>query len=87
MPAIPNILIDSDGVMHTLYTEEIDLYGLGEIGNVHRASHLIFDPAAQVWTVRDARTGETVHRERSRANAIAWEIQHFGPGGEHYETA
>lgn len=81
---IPSILIDSEGVMHTLYTEEVDLYELGAVGNVHRASHVAFDERAQEWTVRDARTGETVHRNRSRVAAIDWEIQHFSPGGKHY---
>jgi len=84
MPAIPNILIDSDGTMHTIYTEELDLYELGQLGNVRRASWLVFDEPAQEWTVRSADTGETVHRTRSRADAINWEIRHFSPGGKHY---
>ena len=84
MTSIPSILIDSDGSLHTLYTEELDLFELGEIANVHRASRIEFDQAAQVWRVIDASTDEEVYRDRSRLAAIEWEIAHFSPGGIHY---
>ena len=79
---IPTILVDEDGDIQTLYTEEVDLRALGRIENVHRASHVIFDEARQEWTVVCAVTDRVVHRNPSREAAIAWEIEHFQPGGE-----
>ena len=84
MAAIPSILIDADGSLHTLYNEEIDLQELGRVENVHRASHIRHDPDAQEFRVIDAYTDEEVFRHPSRKTCVDWEIRHFGPGGMHY---
>jgi len=78
---IPAILIDEGGDVHTLYNEVVDLREIGRIENVHRASHIRFDEVGQDWTVVCAITGQVVHRDPSRQAAIAWEIEHFQPGG------
>lgn len=82
MKPIPAIMVDEDGDVHTLYTEEVDLRAIGRIENVHRASHVIFDEASQEWTVKCAITGRVVHNDPSREAAIAWEIEHFQPRGD-----
>lgn len=79
---IPTLLVDEEGDVHTLYTEDVDLRALGRIENVHRASQVIFDEDNQAWIVRCAVTGRTVHSNPSREAAIAWEIAHFQPGGD-----
>ena len=81
---IPALEIDTEGNVHTLYTEEIDLFALGTLTNVRRASHVRFDEARQEWTVVDAETGEIVYRNKRRTVAIAWEVAHFQPGGDRY---
>jgi len=82
MSAIPVLEFDENGDIVTLYTDEIDLYELGVIGGVRRASHVEFDQARQEWMVRTP-DGEVVHRDRNRERAIEWEIWNFGPGGPH----
>ena len=83
MTAIPVLEFDENGDVATLYTDEIDLYELGLLGQVRRASQVEFDEASQEWMVRTP-DGEIVHRDRNRDQAIAWEIRNFGPGGRHY---
>lgn len=82
MKPIPAILIDEDGDLHTLYNEAVDLREIGRIENVHRASHVRFDEDSQEWLVVCAATRRVVHHNPSREAAIAWEIEHFQPGGE-----
>ncbi|KKL60890.1 hypothetical protein LCGC14_2200800 [marine sediment metagenome] len=82
---IPTIEIDNDGNIHTIYSDEIDLYELGEVHNVRRASHVKFDEANQEWMVIQASTGNIIHRNKSRAQAIAWEIKELGVGGQYYK--
>ena len=86
MTAIPVVEFDENGDVATLYTDEIDLYELGLIGDVRRASHVEFDEVKQEWMVLKA-DGEVVHRDKNRDQAIAWEIRNFGPGGKHYYPA
>ncbi|MCP4590497.1 MAG: hypothetical protein GY842_07125 [bacterium] len=82
MSAIPVVEFDENGDVVTLYTDEIDLYELGVIGDVRRASQVEFDGAQQEWMVLTP-DGEVVHRDRNRVRAIGWEIRNFGPGGPH----
>jgi len=82
MNAIPVVEFDENGDVVTLYTDEIDLYELGVIGEVRRASHVEFDEARQEWMVLTP-DGDVVHRDRNRERAIEWEIRNFGPGGKH----
>ena len=83
---IPVLEIDNHGNVRTLYTDEIDLYAIGEVTNVRRASNLEFNEENQEWEVISAATGAVVHRNKNRTKAIEWEIEHFGPGGDHYES-
>ena len=86
MSAIPVVEFDENGDIVTLYTDEIDLYELGVIGEVRRASHVEFDEARQEWMVLTP-DGDVVHRDRNRERAIEWEIRNFGPGGPYHPTA
>ena len=82
---IPVLEIDEQGNIRTLYTDEIDLYCLGKVENVRRASHLDFNESLQQWEVVQASTGKIVHKGSNRTKAIEWEIQNFSPGGKYYE--
>ncbi len=75
--------IDENGDLRSRYTDEIDLYSLGTVTNVRRASHIKFDEQGQEFMVIDAVTDQVVHRNKRRCDAIAWEQEHFGPGGSH----
>jgi hypothetical protein len=81
MKSIPALLIDEEGDVHTLYNEMVELRELGLIHHVRRASHITFDPDRQEWMVTCAVTGQRVHTDPSREAAVAWEIEHFQPGG------
>jgi len=83
---IPVLEIDEHGNISTLYTDEIDLYAIGQVHNVRRASHLEFNEANQEWEVMNAVTGKIVHRDKNRTRAINWEIKNFSPGGRYYEN-
>jgi hypothetical protein len=78
---IPTIEIGTDGNIRTLYTDEIELYDLGIVCNVRRASTVEFNEDRQEWEVRKADNGRVVHRNKNREAAIAWEIKAFSPGG------
>jgi len=82
MSAVPVVEFDENGDIVTLYTDEIDLYELGVIGEVRRASNVEFDGARQEWMVITP-DGDVVHKDRNRERAIEWEVRNFGPGGPH----
>lgn len=76
-----------DGDVRTLYTDDINLYDLGKLQNVRRASEITFDEYRQEWVVVAAVTLEQVARFKSRNEAIDWEIENFSPGGKHDENS
>ena len=77
---------DVDGNISTLYTDDINLYQLGVLQNVRRASEIIFDECRQEWVVVTAMTRAPVARFTNRTEAIDWEIENFSPGGRYYEA-
>jgi hypothetical protein len=81
---LPTIEIDADGNCRTLYADDLELTSIGRIENVRRASWIEWQEQEQTFDVIDARTGEHVYRNPNRAACIAWEIEHFSPGGKHY---
>ena len=84
---IPILEIDAVGDIRTLYTDEVNLYELGLVGNVRRASRVEFDEENQLWEVICAKTGVVVYKNKNRQSAIEKEIILFGPGGQHYDNA
>lgn len=83
---IPVIEIDSQGNIKTLYTDEVDLYELGLVHSVRRASNVEFNQADQMWEVINISSNEIVYRHKSREQAIDWEITNFSPGGMYYDS-
>jgi hypothetical protein len=83
---IPTLEIDTNGNIRTLWSDEIDLYELGRVENVQRASNVIFNEARQVWQVK-LLDGTIIHENRSREAAIRREIELLSPGGKYYEFA
>ena len=74
--------IDPSGNIHCLYTEEIDLFSIGKVTNVRKASNVEFNEPKQMWEVSSL-DGEVLHTNRDRGAAIEWEIEAFSPGGVH----
>ncbi len=88
--------ITPDGRIRGLWSDEVQLCELGVV-RVRRASHVEFDDRQQCWCVRDASPRIwlsrwlnrllrrpvhcTVHQATKRASALAWEHEHFQPGG------
>ena len=81
---IPIIEINNLGNIETLYTDEIDLYKLGQVKNIRRASFIEFDEEEQYWMVLRADTSEVVYTNKNREESIKWEIENFQPGGRFY---
>lgn len=80
MSMIPAFEIDADGNIHTLYTDEIDLFAIGKVSNVRKASNVEFNEEKQVWEVLSLE-GEVLYEHKNRDKAIEWEISQFQPGG------
>ncbi len=80
---IPNLELDEQNNVQTLYTDEVDLYELGLVEDVKRASNILFDQEGQVWEVK-LLDGTVIHRNKNREAAIEREIELMSPGGEYY---
>ena len=81
----PNIIleIDTQGNVHGLYTDEIDLFSVGRITNVRKASNVEFNEKTQMWEVTSI-DGKILHTNQNREKAIEWEIENFSPNGQYY---
>jgi len=77
--------IDNEGNLHGLYTDQIDLFSLGRITNVRKASNVEFNQTEQVWEVLSL-GGEVLHKDTNRDKAIEWEIVNFSPYGKYYDN-
>jgi hypothetical protein len=75
--------IDTNGDIHCLYTDDIDLFSVGQITNVRKASNVEFNEKDQVWEVLSL-GGKVMHTNPNREKAIEWEIKALSPGGEYY---
>ena len=94
--------ITPDGCIRSLWTDDVHLAELGTM-HVRRASHVEFDDRQQCWCVREAvpashlrrllqrllgqPTGRVLHRASSRSKALAWEHEHFQPGGPEWRPS
>ncbi len=76
--------IDNEGNVHGLYTDDIDLFAIGRVTNIRKASNIDFNDEKQTWEVLSL-DGEVLHTNPNREKAIDWEIEAFSPGGTHYE--
>jgi len=88
--------ITADGVVQGLWDDGINWTALGHL-TIQRASHVEFCDRRQRWYVRAGRPqrwwrrilqrilrrpcGEILHWTTTRAAALAWEIEHYAPGG------
>jgi hypothetical protein len=75
--------VNDDGNLHGLYTDAVDLFAVGPITNVTKASNVEFNEAAQKWEVMSL-DGEVLYTNSNREKAIEWEIDAFSPGGKYY---
>lgn len=75
--------IDEVGDIHGLYTDKVDLFSIGRIENVRKASNVEFNESKQMWEVLSL-SGKVLHENTSREKAIEWEIEAMSPGGQYY---
>ena len=75
--------ITPEGDLHGLYTDEINLFSVGRVTDVKKASNVEFNQDEQVWEVLSLE-GEVLHKTSNRNSAIDWEIEAFSPGGKYY---
>ncbi|KKN99007.1 hypothetical protein LCGC14_0142520 [marine sediment metagenome] len=75
--------IDNQGDVHCLWTDQIDLFAIGKVTNVHKASNVEFHEGEQVWQVLSL-DGKILHQNKNREKAIEFEIKEFSPGGLFY---
>ncbi len=76
--------VDPDGNIKCLYTDEIDLFAIGRVTNVEKASNIEYHEPSQSWQVISL-SGEVLHTNSNREAAIEWEIVAFSPGGQFYK--
>ncbi len=76
--------ITPEGDIKCLYTDRIDLFSIGRVTDVRKASHVEFDESSQSWHVLSL-DGNILHTNPNREAAIEWEILSFSPGGEYYD--
>lgn len=76
--------ICENGNIHCLYTDKIDLFAIGRVVDVRKASNVEFNEVEQVWEVL-CLEGEVLYKNTNREKAIDWEIVNFSPGGKYYE--
>lgn len=77
--------INREGDVYGLYTDKINLFSLGRVENVRKASNVEFDQNEQVWKVLSL-GGKVLHTNKNREEAIEWEIEAFSLGGKYYEN-
>jgi hypothetical protein len=82
---IPVIEIDQVGNISTLYNDEINLYEIGTVTHVRRASFIEFNEIKQGWEIIHAKTKKIIGYDKNRERAIKKEIEMFQPGGKYYE--
>ena len=71
------VFVIKDGVVTSLYTEEIDLRALGTL-HVERASNVEWDDNAQGWVVTLANGSKPLYEVfRTRDEAIAAEVEYL----------
>ena len=75
--------IDSNGDISCLWTDDINLFSIGLVTNIRKASNVDFNEKEQIWEVLSL-DGKVLHTNPNREKAIEWEIVAFSPGGKHY---
>jgi len=75
--------IDPDGDVHCLYTDDIDLFSVGRVTDIRKASNVEFNESEQTWEVLSL-DGEVLYTNTNREKAVECEIEMFSPNGEHY---
>lgn len=75
--------VTEEGNLHGLHTDTIDLFAVGRVTNVRKASNIEFNENIQKWEVCSL-DGKVLHTNRNRDAAIDWEIINFSPNGPYY---
>lgn len=76
--------IDEMGNIHCLHTDKIDLFAIGKIVDVRKASNIEFCELKQCWQVTSL-DGKILYEHQNRQAAIDWEIENFSPNGKYYD--
>jgi hypothetical protein len=76
--------IDEVGDVHGLYTDKVNLFSIGRIENVKKASNVEFNEQSQTWMVLSL-DSKVLYQNQNREVAIQKEIELFSPGGKFYD--
>ena len=71
--------INENGDIDCLYTDYINLFAIGTVVNVRKASNVEFNEKTQEWEVITLE-GDVIHKNKNREKAIEFEIEVFSPG-------
>jgi len=74
--------INDKGDLYCLYSDKIDLYKIGKLFNIKRASNIVFNEQKQVWEIINVTNNKIVGFDKNREVAIKKEIKLFQPGGK-----
>lgn len=77
--------IDQTGDVHCLWTDDINLFDIGRVTNIRKASNVEFNESEQTWEVLSLK-GDVLHQNKNREAAIEWEIENFSVGGMYYDS-
>ncbi len=77
--------IDTEGNIHGLYTDDIDLFSVGRVTNIRKASNINFNESKQCWQVISL-DGKVLYENQNRESTIEWEIVNFSPNGSYYNV-
>lgn len=77
--------IDQTGDVHCLWTDDINLFDIGRVTNIRKASNVEFNEHKQCWQVVSL-DGKVLYENTNREAAIDWEIEAMSPGGMYYDS-
>lgn len=76
--------IDENGNLRGLYTDKVNLFEIGRVVGVRKASNVEYNEFLQSWEVVSL-DGKVLYTNPNREAAIEWEIEAMSPGGKYYE--
>ncbi len=76
--------IDEVGDVHGLYTDCVDLFSVGRVTNIRKASNVEFNELLQCWEILSL-DGKVLYQNQNREVAIQKEIELFSPGSKYYD--
>ena len=70
-------VVSKNAEVSMIYSDKIDLSGIGEIESVERWSTIEFNVGTMQWEVKRVGSDDVLFSNRSRAACLAFEHEHF----------